>query len=379
MARWPPALICAVALPLLAACGSASRPAAAHHRQPLFDLSVSRGQDILQGYGGFQKRWLVRGADYGAIPAIRRPRFDSATVANRDLHPDDLVLGIDIGGDARAYPTKVLALHEVVDDTVGGRPVVVTWCPLCSSGLVFDRRVAGRVLTFSVSGLLYRANQILRDDQTRSLWSQLGEGALTGPMRGRRLTLVPSREQSWSAWRATHPRTRVLSIRLDRFARRFLHPRTYRDQLGEETSDDPFLAYEQKIGLFYARKIDGLQGAEQVAGVQIRGSSKAYPQSLLEDRHVVDDTLGGAPLAVFWSDRAYRPVVFSRRLGGRVLRFHWDGRSIRDTATGSTWSASSGAALTGRLAGRALQPIPYSFPYWFAWRLFHPRTGLARE
>jgi hypothetical protein len=380
MRRGSLALVALVAVLLVAACGSSSRPAGAHHERRLpFDLSLRHGHDILEGFGGgFQLRWVVIGADYGAIPAIRHPRFDSATVADRNLHPDDLVLGVDIAGDARAYPTKVLALHEVVNDTVGGRPVAITWCPLCSSGLVFDRRVAGRILTFGISGLLYGANQILVDDQTRSLWSQLGEGGLTGVMRGRRLTLVPAREQSWSAWRSAHAHTRVLSIRKDLFATRFLHPRTYVDHFGEESSDDPYLAYEQKIGDFYWRPVDGIPKGEQVAGVEVGRSSKAYPQHLIEQRHVVDDTLAGVPLVVFWSDQAYRPAVFSRRLGGSVLRFRWNGRSIRDTATGSRWSASSGAALTGRLAGSALQPLPYSFPYWFAWRKFHPRTAIAR-
>jgi len=104
-----------------------------------------------------------------------------------------------------------------------------------------------------------------------------------------------------------------------------------------------------------------------------------YPYPLLVRRTVVDDTFAGVPLTVFWSDSAFAPQVFSRRLGARVLRFRRDGAAIRDTATGSRWSASTGTAVAGTLAGSKLQPLPFTFPYWFAWHSFHPRTIIARS
>jgi hypothetical protein len=266
-----------------------------------------------------------------------------------------------------------------VNDVVGGRPIVVTWCPLCSSALVFDRRAGGKTLTFGVSGFLYQANQVLYDLQTRSLWSQLAEGALTGAMRGHKLTLLPAVEQPWSVWRAAHPTTRVLSIGRDRFASRFLHPYTYVDSRGEERSDDPYAGYVQKVPLYYGRRIDGLSGATRVVAVQRHGRSKVYPDVLLIRRTVVDDTFAGLPLTVFWSEADFAPRVFARGLGARVLHFRRVGATIRDTLTGSRWSPATGRALAGKLTGSSLRPLAFTYPYWFAWHSFHPRTEIARS
>jgi hypothetical protein len=340
-----------------------------------FDLSTQQGRTVL---AGFDPRYLVASASPESIPAIMRPRFESPSLASRLLRPTDFVIGVEIDGDARAYPVKLLALHEVVNDVVGGRPIVVTWCPLCSSAFVFDRRVGGKTLTFGVSGFLYQANQVLFDLQTRSLWSQLAAGAVTGAMRGQRLELLPAVEQPWSAWRAAQPTTRVLSIRRDQFAPRLVHPYTYFDRRGEERSDDPYAGYVQKVPLYYGRIIDGLPGATRVVALQRHGRSKVYPDLLLLRRTVVDDTLAGVPFTVFWSDTDYAPRVFSRRLDGHVLHFRRDAATIQDTLTGSRWSASTGRAVAGKLAGRSLQPLPFSYPYWFAWRSFHPRTEIAR-
>ncbi len=365
------ALLVAVAV---AGCGNASSRSGSHSSAPRFDLSTQQGRAVLSG---FDPRYLVASASPQSIPAIVRPQFESAAGASGLLRPSDFVIGVEVGGDARAYPVKLLALHEVVNDVVGGRPIVVTWCPLCASALVFDRRVAGRTLSFGVSGFLYQANQVLYDLQTRSLWSQLAAGAVTGAMRGHTLKLVPAVEQPWSVWRTAHPTTRALSIRRDRFASRFIHPYTYVDSRGEERSDDPYAGYVQKVPLYYGHIIDGLSGASRVVAVQRHGRSTVYPELLLLRRTVVDDTLAGLPLTVFWSDTDYAPRVFARRLDGRTLHFRRDGSVIRDTATGSRWSASTGRAVAGKLTGNTLQPLPFTYPYWFAWHSFHPHTEIA--
>ena len=124
--------------------------------------------------------------------------------------------------------------------------------------------------------------------------------------------------------------------------------------------------------------IERLSGATRVVAVQLGGRSKVHPYSLLAHRSVIDDTFAGVPLTVFWSDSAFAPRVFSRRLDGRVLHLRWDGSAIRDT-NGTRWSASTGAAVAGPLAGKSLQPLSFTFPYWFAWHSFHPRTVIARS
>jgi Protein of unknown function (DUF3179) len=344
-------------------------------RPPPFDLSTSHGRALI---ADFSPDDLVGGAGRGSIPAITRPRFDSAAVASRSLRGTDLVLGVAFGGDARAYPVKLLALHEVVDDVVDGRPIAVTWCPLCASALVFDRRIAGRVLTFDVSGFLYRANQVLFDRETRSLWSQLADGAVTGKFRGAKLRTVPGIEQPWRTWRSAHPRTRVLSIRHDIFASRFTHPYSFVDARGVESSDDPYAGYVRKVPIYYGNKIDGISGATRVVGIELHGRTKAYPEELLARRHVIDDTLAGVRFTIFWNGFENTAAVFSRRVKGRSLHFRWQRGIVRDRATGSRWNPESGRAVAGKLAGTALRPLAFTFPYWFAWHSFHPQTALAR-
>jgi Protein of unknown function (DUF3179) len=350
------------------------RIASSHTRPRGFDLSTNAGRPAVPG---IRRRDLVPVVAPDQIPAILHPRFDSARATSRLLQSIDPVLGVSFHGDARAYPTEVLALHEVVDDVVGGRPVAITWCPLCSSGLVFDRRVAGRTLTFAASGYLLRSNQVLYDLETRSLWSQIGAGGVTGAMRGKRLKLIPAREEPWGAWRAEHPHTRVLSIRHDRFGSRFLHPHSYVDNAGEEGSDNPYLAYQQKISIYHGNPIAGVSGATHVVGLQVRNRAKAYPQPLLARRRVVNDRLAGSRVAVVWRSRTSAAAVFSRRAAGRTLRLRWRDGAIRDAATGSRWSPASGEAMAGPLKGTSLRPLPFTFPYWFAWRALHPDTLIA--
>ena len=289
------------------------------------------------------------------------------------------MLGVDIGGDARAYPVDLLGLHEVVDDVVGGRPIAVTWCPLCASAVVFDRRVAGRVLAFAVSGRLHHANQVLYDRQTHSLWSQLAGGAISGVMRGRKLRLVPASEQTWKSWLVAHPQTRVLSIRRDLFASDFVHPFSYVDFRGEESSEDPYLGYEQKVSVYYGFAIEGVSGASRVVGLLLRGQAKAYPGELLQRLQAVNDRVRGVPLVIFWNGLAGAPSVFSRRVGGRVLVCGWRRGVVVDTATDSRWDAANGRAVAGRLLGTSLRPLVFTYPYWFAWHSFHPQTLLARR
>ena len=143
------------------------------------------------------------------IPAIMKPKFHSAKEA--PLKPQDRVLGLVLNGEAKAYPINILNWHEIVNDRVGGQNVVVTFCPLCGTGMVFDGTIAGKRSTFGVSGYLYQSDMLLYDHKTESLWSQIKREAVTGPMMGQHLTLLPSIHTTWANWRKQFPETRVLS------------------------------------------------------------------------------------------------------------------------------------------------------------------------
>lgn len=146
------------------------------------------------------------------IPSLNHPAFTSSAEADRILRPNDVVLGVESAGAAKAYPIRILNWHEVVNDDVGEQSILVSWCPLCGSGVVYDPRSEGRRLTFGVSGRLYKRNLLLYDRETDSLWSQIGGKAVTGPLAGTCLRLLPVTLTTWANWKVDHPTTLVLSF-----------------------------------------------------------------------------------------------------------------------------------------------------------------------
>jgi len=218
------------------------------------------------------------------IPAIDRPKFVSAREAR--LAPDDRVLGVRRGALARAYPVRLLNWHEIVNDRIGDEPVVVTYCPLCGSGMAFLARAAGQPLEFGVSGLLYNSDVLMYDRRTESLWSQLMAQAVSGPLRGTRLEALPIEHTTWRDWLARNPRTQVLSFDTG-FARDYAR--------------DPYANYEKVWELMFpvAHQDVRYDTKEWVLGLRVGGEAKAYPFSeLARTSGTLNDTVGGAKLTV---------------------------------------------------------------------------------
>lgn len=172
------------------------------------------------------------------IPAIDHPRFEPVAKAVNENHygAREPVIGLELNGDARAYPLQILIWHEIVNDVVGGVPVTVTYCPLCNSAIAFDRRVAGRVLDFGVSGNLRKSDMVMYDRQTESWWQQfLGEG-IVGEMTGVRLKMLPARVEAFELFVKRAPGGKVL-VPSDGSRRAYgMNP-----YLGYDTSSRPFL------------------------------------------------------------------------------------------------------------------------------------------
>src|SRR5206468_3246489 len=160
-----------------------------------FDLSKAtvRQDEILPG-----------GPPRDGIPAIDQPRFVKPGEASF-LREDDRIVGVKVDNEKRAYPLRILAWHEIVNDQIGDRAIAVTYCPLTGTGIVFDRRVNGRKLTFGVSGLLYQSNLLMYDRETESLWPQVAMKAVSGSQVGAELRWLPSEHTTWRAWREAHP------------------------------------------------------------------------------------------------------------------------------------------------------------------------------
>jgi hypothetical protein len=359
-------------LVLLAACsqGAAThRPAASPGAgpSPLVDPA-----DIIQGAPGF---------DY--IPAIDHPQFLAASNVHF-LSPREPVIAIEVNGDARAYPVQILIWHEIVNGTVGGVPVTVTYCPLCNTGIAFRRpTVKGQLLDFGTSGQLYNSNLLMYDRETKTLWAQaLGE-AVVGPLTGTMLQLVPVQLVSWGDWLRANPQGEVLS-------RNTGFDRAY--------GQNPYIGYDapgSRPFLFTGTPDPRLQPVARVVGVQVGSDIEAFPYAALSAGEVagwavVQAEVGGRPLAVFWeagtasaldeSDIASsRDVgstgVFDRRLDGRLLSFHPSGTGIVDDQTGSTWDIL-GRAVAGPLQGQSLDRVLSIESFWFDWAAFHPDTSI---
>jgi|GEM_PF-708648 len=144
------------------------------------------------------------------IPSIDKPNYVSADEATF-LGDDELIMGVNINGQQRAYPARIMDYHEIVNDTIAGQPIAVTWCPLCGSGVAFDPRIDGEVVEFGVSGVLHDSDLVMYDRKTDSLWQQITGQAIMGPRLGERLEILPMTMTDWQTWRQAHPDTQVLS------------------------------------------------------------------------------------------------------------------------------------------------------------------------
>lgn len=184
----------------------------------LFTTYNSYSGSFLGDYNGFdvsnslvsKEKIFSGGPPKDGIPAILSPKFESASEASW-LKSTDLVTGVEIEGVFKAYPLRILVWHEVVNDKVGNKPIMVSYCPLCGSTLIFDREVDSEELTFGISGLLYQSDVLFYDHQNLSLWSQLEMKAISGPKAGTEMEVLPSVLATWSEWKKKHPNTLVLS------------------------------------------------------------------------------------------------------------------------------------------------------------------------
>jgi len=312
------------------------------------------------------------------IPAIDRPAFVAAGGADPWLQAVEPVLALQVNGDARAYPLQILIWHEIVNDFVGGRPVAVTYCPLCNSGLVFDRVVDGRTLDFGTSGKLYRSDLLMYDRQTHSLWAQIEGRAVVGEQAGARLARVPANTIAYQDFKAAYPAGRVLS-------RNTGHARSY--------GMNPYQAYDRPDDipfLFQGQPDRRRPPKERVVGVTVGRSPRAYPWPTLAAQRVIHDRLGSEPLVIFYrpgtvsaldateiaqSREVGATSVFSPTVDGRALTFEGRPDGFRDRETGSTWSIL-GYAVSGGLVGKRLRPIVHVDAFWFAWAAFNPTTSV---
>jgi hypothetical protein len=304
---------------------------------------------------------LAPGVQVEAIRLVRpRPVLDDPPkVSMRDtrLPEGDLVVGVEIDGEAVAYPTSSLRRHHIVNDSVGGRWLAVTFCGKCFSGTAFDASLDGRRLKFDVFAA-YQGSYLMRDRHTGTLWAHLSGEALVGPSVGARLRMVPMWLMEPREWSREHPNSLTPDPSV------LARP----DVRGPGGSDLGPIAGSV---LTWDRR---LPERTYVLGIEAGGATVALALGADPPGEIVYSfEMGELPLVILGPGGAW-PLAYDRRVGDTVVELRLEDRSVMD-ASGGDWSFD-GRALRGPHAGKRLSFVP-SFPVeWFAWAAHHPGTDL---
>ncbi|MCZ6774901.1 MAG: DUF3179 domain-containing protein [Ignavibacteria bacterium] len=296
------------------------------------------------------------------IPALTDPDLTGATGATY-LADADLVIGVKMGNEVRAYPHPVLDWHEIINDDVNGTQFSITYCPLTGSGIAWNRLINGTPTTFGVSGLLYNTNLIPYDRATNSNWSQMKLQCVNGPLSGTIISTYQIVETTWATWKEMYPQTKVVSSNTG-----------YSRQYGQY----PYGNYRTNSSLLFPISNDDtrLPRKERVHGVIVGDKTKVYRiNTFSDDIETVNDTFNSVSLVAVGSSGKNFIVIYERQLGdGTVLTFS-PVQSVLPVAMvdneGTRWDVF-GKAVDGPRAGSKLEPMRSYTAYWFAWGAFFP-------
>lgn len=313
------------------------------------------------------------------IPPVDDPRFLTVNAVDF-LADNEPVLALEIDGDARAYPVQIMTWHEIVNDTVGGIPVAVSYCPLCNSAVAYDRRLDDRIVDFGTSGLLYNSALVMYDRQTETLWSHFTGEGIIGELTGTDLDAFPLATVSWQTFREANPDGVVLS-RETGFSRDY--------------GRNPYPGYDDVDGVpfLFQGEVDGRYTAlTRIVGIEAGDAAVGIPLQTLRESEVVTGSIGGRPLVAFWAAGTASALessaitegvdvgatgVFVPEVDDTPLTFSAGGDgSFVDAETGSTWNLL-GEAVAGELAGTQLEAYVHVDTFWFAWSTFRPDTEIV--
>lgn len=348
-------------------------------------------EKILESFPGWRTNFAKTSIDLNelmsggppkdGIPALLNPRFVSIDEASDWLDSVEPVIFLEHNDVVKAYPLQILIWHEIVNDKIDDLPVIVTFCPLCYSAIVFDRRLDDMTLGFGVSGLLRNSDMVMYDLYTESFWQQFTGEAIVGDYTGETLTPVPSQIISFQQLMDTYPDALVLS-RETGFTRQYgMNPYTGYDDIDQT----PFL--------FKGDIDERLPPNEKVIAVKDEGLLKAYPYSITFDKNVIHDDINGKSIVVFHAEGNASALddryiedskdvgstgVFEPVADGQSLTFSYIDGLFVDKQTNSKWDIT-GKAISGSLEGSQLKRILHGDYFAFAWFAFKPETDIYSE
>jgi len=292
------------------------------------------------------------------IPALTNPKLIDAKQANY-LTDKELVFGISINGDTRAYPQSIMDWHEMFNDVIGGVPVSLAYCTLCNAGILYKTKLENRKspFIFGSSGFLYRSNKLMYDQETHTLWNQFSGKPVVGPLTnsGIELEVLPVVLTSWKEWKTQHPDTKVLDI-----------------NTGFDRDYAPWTAYGSYYIsdelMFPAHVGDNrLHPKERVFGLRISGAHKAWPLSSFSPPKAINDHIGIVPIVVVGDAETH--TVRAYRSKGKQFTLNENGELIEN---GQMWTISENE-LTGP-NNESLKRLPGHIAYWFAWSGYFPES-----
>ncbi len=297
---------------------------------------------------------LSGGPSKDGIPSIDNPKFQPGEEGDWWLNDDDLVLGLDYNGVVKAYPHRILNWHEIVNDKAGDERVLITYCPLCRTGIAFKPIVNGLEVEFGTSGKLYNSELVMYDRLTDSYWAQSLGKAIIGPSTGQVLKKIPLDTVKWKDWKKVHPDTQVMRKGTGFF---------------RDYDRNPYEGYEASDGLYFPinNKDDRLKPKVIVYGVEFDENTKAYAEDDVEEVKLINDVVGNVPIVVLWDNGLNTVKIFERTLNGETLTFELSNNKIIDNEN-NEWVISDMSEKLG--------VVDTFGHFWFAWAAFFPETEL---
>ena len=301
---------------------------------------------------------LSGGPPKDGIPSLDTPKFQPASEADKWLNDEDLVLGLDYKGVVKAYPHRILNWHEIVNDKVNGEKILITYCPLCRTGIAFKPIVNGQEAEFGTSGKLYNSELVMYDRLTDSYWPQTLGKAVVGPATGQILEKIPLDTAMWKDWKKVHLETEVL-----------------RKETGfiRDYDNNPYASIQNSDAIgFDLGDFDDFRLRPKVIvyGVEFNGTAKAYAEEDVKNEKSINDEVNGIPIVVVWHNNLNTVNIFKRALNGETLNFELKNNKIVDNK-GNEWAIED--------MKEKLEIVDTFGHFWFAWAAFFPETKVYKE
>jgi len=330
----------------------------------VFDLAKVDGgcRDLGNGFSIPSNQIVGGGVGKDGIPSIDNPQFIEAGQVDYMVN-DELVIGVKMGDELKAFPHRIMDKHELANDKIGGNSVTVTFCPLTGTGIIWPRPSD---TTYGVSGFLYNSNLIAYDRKTLSYFSQMFSLGISGQNMCKFTGYVQAIETTWETWKSWYPESQVLSTQTG-------FNRNYKSL--------PFSNTQQETALpdFPVNNVDErLPNYRRVFGIVINNQAQVFDINDFKDTgELINDSFQGLQVVVIGSSKQNFAVAFYPNLNGNIVSMEYEGGKLTDN-NGNIYNLF-GEVLDGPDTGTRLESPFYTTGYWFAWAAFYPELELYSD